>query len=59
MLTLNELLEVLKIRYTPEELPEALGISADELVDCLQDYVEEHYEEIHNNLEEDGYEESE
>lgn len=55
MLTFNELMEVLKIRYTAEEIPEVLKIDTEDLVDNLTDYIQDNYEEIHKQLEEDGY----
>jgi hypothetical protein len=59
MLTLTELMEVLKIRYTPEELPEILGVDAHILVEALEDHIIDNYESIMNQLGEDGYVEDE
>ena len=59
MLTLNELMEVLAIRYTPEELPEILGVDAETMVEALVDHIETNYDDIHLELEGDGYVEDE
>ena len=55
MLTLDELMGVLSEHYTSEEIIDILKVSPETLVDGLEDYIEEHYNEVHKTLEEDGY----
>ena len=55
MLTLNEMMEVLTIRYTPEELVEVIGLTSGELVEEFEFKITEQYDSIMDQLEEDGY----
>jgi hypothetical protein len=46
---LIDLLGILR-DYDPVSLIEVLGITSDDLIDALRDYVEDHQEEIEDNL---------
>lgn len=53
MLTLNDVKERLS-RYDEVTLLEVLDVSSEELVDRFEDLIEEHYEELAEELS-DGY----
>lgn len=58
--TIRELQERLAERYDPDEIVEVLDITSDELVEAFPDKVEEHYDELVQELfdfgtNEDGY----
>ena len=53
MLTLNDVKERLS-RYDEVTLLEVLDVSSEELVDRFEDLIEEHYEELSEELS-DGY----
>lgn len=57
--TIRELQERLAERYDPDEIVEALDVSSAELVEAFPDKVEEHYDELvqelFDDLGEDGY----
>ena len=57
-LTLSELLEKIKLKMDPYMLLEALDLEFEELVYHLQDAIEEHYEDLLEeiNEEDDGSE---
>ena len=52
--TLPEILNVLQNHLSPAEIADGLGLSAEELVDELEDYIAEHYEDAVKLLEEHG-----
>jgi hypothetical protein len=58
VITLRELLEKLK-REEETYLLELLDIRSDELVERFADYVEEMYDELAKDFDEDDYEEKE
>ena len=53
-LTLNELLEKIKLKMDPYLLLEVLDLEFEELVDHLRDAIEEHYEDLLEEIDEDN-----
>lgn len=55
-LTLNELLEKIKLKMDPYMLLEALDLEFEELVDHLRDAIEDSYENLLEELDEEDEE---
>ena len=54
-LTLNELLEKIKLQMDPYILLEVLDLEFDELVDALRDVIEENYEAFLEELDDEEW----
>ena len=52
-LTLNELIEKIKLKMDPYMLLEALDLEYDNLVDYLRDAIEDNYEHLLEEIEDD------
>ena len=55
MKTLSEMLQILKYELTPQEIVEVLDISAEDLANYLDEYIEDNMDTIESRLKDYDY----